>query len=232
MALPGCGPDQAGDTAPLAATFTCDAAVGPSGAPAFAVYTTVAESKLKLLDVPACAPLPTEVYTGLGIPTQAIAAVGGSAGGEGHYLYALPDGAAIDYFYARRAEQTAALPRYERIVRYEAGRFALLRPVSAYDMLGWYMGASADSAYALAIQAVGSGLEARFYARAGAPPEATALPQELSSFQEERLPAPTFHFYEQSLALGPYAGRVNWRQDSCVIALVRAGATIELKALK
>jgi hypothetical protein len=168
----------------------------------------------------------------LGIPAQAIAAVGGSAGGEGRYLYALPDGQGIDYFYAQRAEQAAALPRYERIVRYAEGRFTLLRPTSAYDMLGWYMGATVDSAYALLIQAEGSALGARLYARAGAPPEAAALPAELASFREERLPATEFHFYEQNLELGSYAGRINWQQEGAVITLTRAGATVELKALK
>jgi len=104
----------------------CEAEKSPDQQMLYAVYTTIDDSKLKVMDMEACAYLSPRQYAHLGIPTTALTALGGDWKGKKRYVYLIEQPPFILYYFAEW--RSTAKPHFKPLLKYDGRRFEWLHP--------------------------------------------------------------------------------------------------------
>lgn len=218
-----CGPDTDEQSARQAdwseVQLICETLSQSDEMPRHAVYALLQESKIKLAEVSACDTILAEEYEALGIPSNALAAVGGWWAGYGEYIYAnISDGALRLYIGGMGEEETEHDgPQYAPLARYEGEQFQLLRPLHPADLAGYYMHQGADTSYVLFLGLKGPSLVSKLFATAEPLPAQKVLQRALPEFAA----SPDLDFYcnlnglEFQSGLGQ--GHIYWQPDSATV---------------
>ena len=106
--------------------FSCEAEQEADRQTLYAVYTTIDDSKLKVMDMEACAYLSPRQYAALGIPASALAAVGGGWRGKKRYVYLVEQPPFVIYYFAEW--KSAGRPGFKPLLKYDGRRFEWLQP--------------------------------------------------------------------------------------------------------
>lgn len=236
LQLIACKPDTGGSGSAVSvegANFVCEPMRKSDGEMAFAVYTQVADNKMKLLDLVRCEIIAEADYSRLNIPADASTAVGGLQGEAAEYLYLQARADTLYYYYAASSARSgSSKPEYIRIAAFYDNQFKLLHPLSPYDVIGWYTCQTPDTAYVLSLQMQSETLVGQVYTRAGQLPAKDVLQQELSGFRMEAMQDPRFFIYALSISGPPFEGRIHWQDGSSTIELSRQGTASVLHFVK
>lgn len=104
----------------------CEAEQSADQQPLYAVYTTIDDSKLKVMDMESCAYVSPQQYANLGIPAAALTALSGSRNGKKRYVYLVEQPPFITYYFAEW--RSTAKPHFKPLLKYDGRRFEWLHP--------------------------------------------------------------------------------------------------------
>jgi hypothetical protein len=108
----------------------CETLSADEAAPQSAVYAIVNQNKVKIANSSTCAPLSPDTYEDYGIPSNALAAVGGWWAGSGGYFYALEEDGIIVFYQGTLDEMQEDDEGffYQKLAKFEDGRFSVQLP--------------------------------------------------------------------------------------------------------
>lgn len=128
-----CGPEDTSDATEAvedilySVALTCEPQPeGEDGTPQNVVMATVNENRTRIADIAACELLEEHQYAELGIPADALTAVGGWWAGSGDYIYATKDTLGELTFHHLVIDEQATEPSRQEIVRFREGKFTFL----------------------------------------------------------------------------------------------------------
>ena len=232
-----CGPDNAEQAARRAdwskVQLICETLSQSDDAPRSAVYALLQESKIKLAEITACDTVVAEEYAKLGIPDDALTAVGSWWAGYGEYIYAIIEDDALRLYIGGIGEESEAEhPQFAPLARYEDEQFQLLRPLHPADLAGYYMHQGADTSYVLFLGLNGPTLVSKLFATAEPLPAQKVLQRALPEFAA----SPDLEFncnlngLEFQSGLGE--GQIYWQPDSATVTFHTFLGTEETKVFE
>jgi hypothetical protein len=126
-----CKSDRSAQETRYDVELQCETVSADDIAPESAVYALINQNKVKIATASTCQPILPEEYEHYSIPSDALAAVGGWWAGAGDYFYALEEDGVILFFHGVMSEmQEEDSFRYEKLGRFEDGRFYLQLPAA------------------------------------------------------------------------------------------------------
>jgi hypothetical protein len=184
-----------------------------------AVYALLDESKVKLAEINGCDQIPPDDYAALGIPEDALTAVGGISEGIGKYLYAQVNREQLSFFIA--SGEVEDRPNFTPLAIYAKKKFQLLRPLHLADLAGYYMHQGADTSYVLFLGLKGPDLVSKLFATADPMPAQKVLQRALPQFASTPdLPLDCdLNTLSFSSELG--SGQFFWQPDSAALTFQR-----------
>jgi hypothetical protein len=160
-------------------TLNCEPLEELDGTARFAVYALLDESKVKLAEINSCDYISPDNYATLGIPEDALTAVGGMFEDTGEYLYAQLKAEQLQFFIASVGEE---VPKFTPLAIYEKKKFQLLRPLHLADLAGYYMHQGVDTSYVLFLGLKGPDLVSKLFATGDPMPAQKVLQRALPQF--------------------------------------------------
>lgn len=221
--LVACGPDGDEQAARQAdwskVQLICEGLHQSDEMPRYAVYALLQESKIKLAEVAACDTITPDSYVELGIPENAITAVGGWWAGYGEYIYAVIEDDALRLLIGGQGEEdtTHQYPQYAPLARYQGDKFQLLRPLHPADLAGYYMHQGPDTSYVLFLGLKGPSLVSKLFATTEPLPAQKVLQRALPEFASS--PDLDFDCNLNGLQFqsGLGEGHIYWQPDSATV---------------
>ncbi|MEL6660074.1 MAG: hypothetical protein AAFY48_06990 [Bacteroidota bacterium] len=217
-----CGPDNSEQAARRAdwskVQLICETLSQSDEAPRSAVYALLQESKIKLAEISACDTVVAEDYAQLGIPKDALTAVGSWWAGYGEYIYAIIEEDALRLYIGGIGEESEAEhPQYAPLARYQGDQFQLLRPLHPADLAGYYMHQGVDTSYVLFLGLKGPNLVSKLFATAEPLPAQKVLQRALPEFAAS--PDLEFNCNLNGLDFqsGLGDGQIYWQPDSAAV---------------
>lgn len=218
--LYSCSPDTLEETSDFGnVKLLCESIESDNGQEQSAIYALLEDSKVKLAEIHACQTIDKEDYKKIGIPEDALGAVGGAGERHDEYVYV-----------QRRQNNKKELGFYiytppfannkgSRIdlAIYKKGKFELLRPLHLADLAGYYWCERKDTSYILFLGLKGPKLVSKLFATDEPLPAQKVLQRALPEFASS--PDIDFDCELNALifqsALGN--GHVYWRPDSAAV---------------
>ena len=218
--LCACNPDKPQEASHFSdVSLLCEAVESYSTQKQSAIYALLHDSKVKLAEIHACQTIAPEDYKKIGIPKDALCAVGGAGEGHNEYVYAQIRKGKEDElgFYIYTPASSSNHGSLISLAIYKKGKFKLLRPLHLADLAGYYWCERKDTSYVLFLGLKGPKLVSKLFATADPLPAQKVLQRALPEFAS----SPDFDFDCELNALIFESvlgnGHVFWRPDSAAV---------------
>ena len=218
--LYGCSPDTPQETSDFnSVQLLCESSESYNGQEQSAIYALFQDSKVKLAEIHACQTILPENYEEIGIPKDALSAVGGTGDDHNEYVYAQvkKDNKNTLGFYIYTPPSANNHGSLTDLAIYKKGKFQLLRPLHLADLAGYYWCERKDTSYVLFLGLKGPKLISKLFATEEPLPAEKVLQRALPEFASS--PDLDFNCELNALvfqsALGN--GHVFWRPDSAAV---------------
>ena len=219
--LYGCSPDTSQEEASDfgSVQLLCEPSESYNGQQQSAIYALFQDSKIKLAEIHSCQTILPENYEEIGIPKDALSAVGGAGDDHNEYVYAQVKKGNKNtlgfYIYTPPSDNNGG--SLIDLAIYKKGKFQLLRPLHLADLAGYYWCERKDTSFVLFLGLKGPKLISKLFATDEPLPAEKVLQRALPAFAS----SPNLDFDCELNALVFQStlghGHVFWRPDSAAV---------------